>query len=37
MLIAAVGIILSVIGIFTVRTREGASMKQPFSVRSVSV
>ena len=28
MLIAAVGIILSVIGIFTVRTREGASMKQ---------
>ncbi len=28
MLIASVGIILSVIGIFTVRTREGASMKQ---------
>ena len=28
MLIAAVGIILSVIGIFTIRTREGATMKQ---------
>jgi K(+)-stimulated pyrophosphate-energized sodium pump len=28
MLIAAVGIILSVIGIFTVRTKEGAGMKQ---------
>ena len=28
MLIAAVGIILSVIGIFTVRTKEGANMKQ---------
>ncbi len=28
MLIAAVGIILSVIGIFTVRTKEGADMKQ---------
>lgn len=28
MLIASVGILLSVIGIFTVRTREGASMKQ---------
>lgn len=28
MLIASVGIVLSVIGIFTVRTREGASMKQ---------
>ena len=28
MLIAAVGVLLSIIGIFTVRTREGASMKQ---------
>lgn len=28
MLIASVGILLSVIGIFTVRTKEGASMKQ---------
>ena len=28
MLIAAVGIVLSVIGIFTIRTKEGASMKQ---------
>ena len=28
MLIASVGILLSIIGIFTVRTREGASMKQ---------
>ena len=31
MLIAAVGIILSIIGIFTVRTKEGAGMKQLLS------
>ncbi|MDR3250304.1 MAG: sodium-translocating pyrophosphatase [Tannerella sp.] len=31
MLIAAVGILLSIIGIFTVRTKEGATMKQLLS------
>ncbi|MDR2562522.1 MAG: sodium-translocating pyrophosphatase [Prevotellaceae bacterium] len=31
MLIAAVGIVLSIIGIFTVRTKEGAGMKQLLS------
>jgi K(+)-stimulated pyrophosphate-energized sodium pump len=35
MLIAAVGIVLSIIGIFTVRTKEGAGMKQ--LLRSLSV
>ena len=37
MLIAAVGVVLSVIGIFLVRTHEGASMKQLLRALSVGV
>lgn len=37
MLIAAVGIVLSIIGIFSVRTKEGANMKQLLGSLSVGV